>query len=242
MQTLRLMRDEVARGTRASVAAARIHLDRDRGGPPGAYVDAFLEASNRQDAEQMFVQLEQACADLGLGDSVDDVLFPAMRQIGLWWQTELCSVEAEQLATEVARRWLETVAALAPVPLDAAPIVLACGPRDLHTVGLEALAALLRHERQPCRVLGAKTSSRSIATAVRAGRASAIVVVSHLQAHRLAATQSLRCAQRLGPDLFYAGEAFGSARLRRNVPGKFLGTSLREACTTILRTRAAEDH
>lgn len=244
LQTLRLMRDEVARGTRASVAAARIHLDldRDRDGGSGAYVDAFLDASHRQDAAHMVGQLEAACAALGLGRSVDDVLFPALRRIGVWWQSEVCNVDTERLATEVARTWLDTVAASAPAPADAAPIVLACGPRDLHTVGLEALAALLRHQRQPCRVLGAKTSVRSIATAVHAGRASAVVIVSHLRAHRPAATQSLRSAHRLGPDLFYAGEAFGSARLRRNVPGTFLGTSLREACTTIVTTREGPRH
>jgi len=236
------MRDEVSRGSRASVAATRIHLDRECGGRSSAYVDAFLDASHRQDARQMFDQLEKACADLGLGRSVDDVLFPAMRRVGLWWQSEVCDVDTERLATEVARTWLDTVAASAPVPAGTAAIVLACGPSDLHTVGLEALAALLRHQRQPCRVLGARASARSIATAVHAGHPSAIVIVSHLRAHRLAATQSLRSARRLGPDLFYAGEAFGSARLRRNVPGTFLGTSLRDACTTIITARDGRRH
>ena len=125
---------------------------------------------------------------------------------------------------------------LGPCPADAAAVVLACGPGDQHTVGLEALAALLRHEQQPCRVLGARASPRAIVTAVGAGPARAVVVVSHLRAHRLAATQALRTAAPLGPDLFYAGAAFGTVRLRRNVPGTFLGTNLQAACATIVAT------
>jgi methylmalonyl-CoA mutase cobalamin-binding subunit len=207
-----------------------------------AYLDRFLDAARRQDAATMLAQLERAGAEGGIGESVDEVLFPALRRIGLWWQAEQCGSDVERLATEVGRTWVAGVAAAAPVPADAAAVVLACGPGDQHTVGLEALAALLRHEQQPCRVLGARASPRAIVTAVRAGPARAVVVVSHLRAHRLAATQALRTAAPLGADLFYAGAAFGTVRRRRNVPGTFLGTNLQAACATIVATGAGSSH
>jgi methylmalonyl-CoA mutase cobalamin-binding subunit len=207
-----------------------------------ADVDAFLAAARRQRSAAMLCQLERAGAERGIGACVDEVLFPALRRIGLWWQAEQCGAEVEQLATEVGRTWLAGTAAWAPAPADTAAVVLACGPRDQHTVGMEALAALLRHEEQPCRVLGARTSTRAIVTAVRAGPARAVVLVSHLRAHRPAAAQALRVAAPLGPVLFYAGGAFDTARLRRHVPGTFLGTSVRAACATILAAEIGHLH
>jgi hypothetical protein len=199
-----------------------------------AYLARFLAAARRQDPAAMLFQLERAGIELGMGECVDEVLFPALRRIGRWWQSEQCATDTERLATEVGRTWVAGVAASAPVPVGTAAVVLACGPGDQHTVGLEALAALLRLEQQPCRVLGARVSPRAIVTAVGAGPARAVVVVSHLRAHRLAATQALRIAAPLGADLFYAGAAFSTVRLRRNVPGTFLGTSLQAACSTIV--------
>jgi hypothetical protein len=199
-----------------------------------AYLDRFLDAARGQDAAAMLVQLERAGIERGIGECVDGLLFPALRRIGRWWQSEQCGTDTERLATEVGRTWVAGVAASAPVPVDVAPVVLACGPGDQHTVGLEALAALLRQEQQPCRVLGARVSPRAIVTAVGVGPARAVVVVSHLRSHRLAATQALRIVAPLGADLFYAGAAFSTVRQRRNVPGTFLGTSLQAACATIV--------
>jgi MerR family transcriptional regulator, light-induced transcriptional regulator len=206
------------------------------------YLDRFLHAARRQDAPAMLLQLERAGIERGTGECVDEVLFPALRRIGRWWQSEQCGTDTERLATEVGRTWVAGVAASAPVPLEAPSVVLACGPGDRHTVGLEALAALLRQEQQPCRVLGARVAPRAIVTAVGAGPARAAVVVSHLRAHRLAATQALRSVVPLGADLFYAGAAFSTVRLRRNVPGTFLGTSLQAACATIVGTGTGSTH
>jgi hypothetical protein len=207
-----------------------------------AYRDRFLDAARRQDAAAMLCQLERAGIEQGIGECVDEVLFPALRRIGRWWQSEQCGTDTERLATEVGRTWVAAVAASAPAPVDAAAVVLACGPGDQHTLGLEALAALLRLEQQPCRLLGARVSPRAIVTAVGARPARAVVVVSHLRVHRLAATQALRVAAPLGADLFYAGAAFSTVRLRRHVPGTFLGTSLQAACATIVEPGIGSPH
>ncbi|MDP9116632.1 MAG: hypothetical protein M3O28_05120 [Actinomycetota bacterium] len=185
----------------------------------------------------MLAALEHAESSLGLGLALDEVLFPVMRLIGTWWLREPFETDTERLATEVARRWLETVSAAAPSPAEVAPVVLACGPGDRHTMGQEALAALLRLHRQPVRLLSARTVSWMIPNAVRASGADAVVVVSHLYAHHLAATQSLVAAHAMGVDVFYAGEAFASERERRDIPGRYLGASLIAASTMIL-TRA----
>ncbi|MCW2495912.1 MAG: regulatory protein MerR [Jatrophihabitans sp.] len=200
---------------------------------PEGSLAAFLDSASRHDSAGMLSVLGEASAVLGLAQVVDAVLFPAMREIGTWWRLDPYETRSERIATEVARQWLEVANASAPGPIDRAPVLLLCGPGDRHTLALEAFAALLRHQLQPCRLLTARTMPQAVVTAVRACGADAMVVVSHLRPHRLAAVQSLEAARALGIQAFYAGAAFGSVAGRRDVPGTYLGTNFVAACATI---------
>ncbi len=230
---LRLMRDEIARGKRASQAAQSVRELLRLTGAASEFVNDVLDAAERSDAVAVRAHLSRAQDALGLATCLDDVLLPAMRQVGLWWQTGRCDVEQEHLATEASRAWLETLSAYAPAPARATPIVLACGPTDLHTIGLEALATLLRYRQWTVRLLGAKTSVPALETAIKATGAGAAVIVSHLNSGRARAVQALHAVNVLGIRVFYAGNAFTSARSRRNLPGIYLGTRLQDACDLI---------
>jgi DNA-binding transcriptional MerR regulator len=235
LHSLRLMRDEIARGTRASLAAQSVRNLLGLTGPAADFVADILEASQRSDPAAVRAHLIRAHTDLGLATCLDDVLMPAMQQVGLWWQNGRCDVEQEHLTTEAARAWLETLMAYAPQPAGPVPIVLACGPTDLHTIGLEAMAILLRHRQRSCRLLGARTSVEALSTAIEASSARTVVIVSHLNTGRLRAIDSLRAAEDLGVQVYYAGNAFSSPRNRRGLPGTYLGLRLKDACTLIVR-------
>ncbi|HEX8092786.1 B12-binding domain-containing protein, partial [Jatrophihabitans sp.] len=105
----------------------------------------FLSAALLDDPTAMRVHLEQATEACGLGDCLDDVLLPGMRAIGALWRSGQCSIETERLATECARAWLQSHEVLVPAPHRGPPVVLACGPTDRHSLGLEALGILLRY-------------------------------------------------------------------------------------------------
>ncbi len=205
-------------------------------GPSVAFVERLLAASASYDPGGLRVELDLAVEALGLGGCLDEVLFPMLRGIGRSWQSGSLGIEAERLATETARAWLESLALGAPEPTNAPSIVLTCGPADVHSIGLEALGVLLRHRRQQCRVLGSRTSVRALTIAIKANHPSAVVVVSHLRRNRPTATQALRAAAELGPEVFYAGDAFGSVRLRRNVPGTHLDGGIRKASEVLLES------
>ena len=233
LHALRLMRDEIARGTRASLAAQSVRELLGGTGPAADFVEEILTASARSDPVAVRDHLNRAHAALGLTVCLDEVLLPAMRQIGSWWETGRCDVEQEHFTTEVVRAWMESLVAYAPDPVSRIPIVLACGPTDQHTIGLEALATLLRYRRWACRSLGARTTVAALTTAVLATGAHAVVVVSHLNTGRKRAIQSLHATTELGAAVFYAGNAFSSPRSRRNVPGTYLGSRLEDACDLI---------
>ena len=103
LHTLRLMRDEIARGRRASLAADAVRELLEITGPAAEHIAAILDASERSDPVAVRAHLSEAHAALGLGPCLDDVLLPAMQQVGLWWQTGRCTVEDEHLTTEAAR-------------------------------------------------------------------------------------------------------------------------------------------
>lgn len=237
---LRLMRDEIARGRSASSAARSVTAMLGNDNPLLDRINLMLEAVADRSSQGVRTALEQSHVDLGLATTVDDVLMPAMRQIGDWWETGRCDVAQEQLATRATRAWLADVATFAPPAADAAPVILACGPRDLHTVGLDALAALLAEQGCASRVLGPPTTEQRLIATIGATSSTAVVLVSHLATQRRPTVDALRAVTAAGCHAFYAGNAFSLARSREDVPGAYLGDSLSAAAAMILTVLAGD--
>jgi methanogenic corrinoid protein MtbC1 len=233
VHAVRLMRDEIVRGLSAGAAAQSVRDVLNPQGPAEDFITRILESSERMDTAAIRSCLDEARAALGLGHCIDEVLLPALRQVGTWWATGHCDVVQERMTTEAVRAWLDRGSAYAPAPHRRQPILLTCGPSDLHTVGLESLALLLRDGGFPCRVLGARTPTVTLVTAARAMNVAAVVVVSHLATGRLRAIGSIEAVAHLGIEVFYAGNAFSSKRGRRSVPGSYLGVSIQDAYTQI---------
>lgn len=233
LHQLRLMRDQIALGRRAADAARTVRSMLDPAAPGGRHVADLLAASDQMDPAGVREVLDSAHRELGLAATVDDVLMPAMRQVGNWWQTGRCDVAQEHITTDAVRGWLARLTTIAPVETSNGTVLLACGPRDLHTLGLEGLSALLTAQGLACRVLGARTPSSAIGSAIAATDADAVVLVSHLPTHRRAAVEDLIALSGTGCALFYAGNAFLFPASRRGVPGTYLGESLGEAADLI---------
>jgi DNA-binding transcriptional MerR regulator/methylmalonyl-CoA mutase cobalamin-binding subunit len=226
LDRLRSMRDLIARGRRPGEAAALVKAGHSVA--PGPLVEAFLQGSRDLASDRITRILEIAGETLGLDRTVDEVLMPAMRQIGELWHAGRLDIAHEHLAANATQVWLAAFAppgALRPER----PIVLSCGPLDHHTLGLEAIGALLRQRLWDCRMLGARTPVDSLVQAVEATDAAAVVVTCQITAGRLAAVEALRMVERTGAQLFYAGGAFAARRARDGVPGRYLGTSLGQA-------------
>ncbi len=226
---LQLMRDEIARGRRPADAAAVVRSAAETVSPYQDLIDNFLQAAHRLDSWGINAALDGARDQLGVDSAVCGVLLPAMRQIGLWWQRGRCDVAHEHLATEIARGWLNRLLYLGPTPRQPEVVVLACGPRDFHTIGLEALGVLLGQRGWACLLLGARTPVRSLVTAVEESGAATVVLVSHLAVARRSAVDALRVTQPTGALLFYAGNSFISPQARKGVPGRYLGEDLAQA-------------
>ena len=229
---VRHMRDEISRGYPAVQAAALAKAAQTRSAEP--LITTFTDAAHSLDPSGIEQVLDASHQALGLGRTVDEVLLPAMREIGRWWESGRCDVAHEHLATQTSQAWLARIAPSRPPFRPSRPVLLSCGPRDHHTLGLEAMGALLRNRGLDCRLLGARTPAEALAQAVQQTDPAAVIVVSHLSVARRAAIEALRLIQRDDLVLFHAGNAFLSIPARRGVPGIYLGTILSEATDVVV--------
>lgn len=223
---LRLMRDEIALGRRAGGAARWVREFLDDQNPALERINRILAGSRLMDSDMICTALDRARDELGLDVTLDDVLMPAMRQVGAWWETGRCDIGQEHFTTEVVRGWLARMITLAPKPESDRWVLLAVGPRDLHTLGIEALAALLTQGGTGCRLLGPRTPLRVLLTATVASPVAAVVVVSHLPTQRRPAVDSIVAVAETGVPTFYAGNAFLFTSSREGVPGTYLGDTI----------------
>lgn len=241
LHTLRLMHDEIARGRRAAAAAQTVRRLLDPPESAAAFIARLLSAAARLDGLAVQEVLDDAGATLGLTHCVDQVLLPGLRQVGTWWAAGRCDAGPERLVTQAARGWLYRHRSTGGHH-EAGSVVLACGPRDAHTVGLEAFAAVLATHGWDCHVLGARTGPAALTTAVDEIAPAAVVVVSHLSSGRRGAIDCLTAAKQAGATTFYAGNAFTGHR-RSPTPGTYLGDNLGAAAalltTALTNSRAA---
>jgi DNA-binding transcriptional MerR regulator len=233
IEQLRDLRDLITRGHSAREAVARLSVSPS---PDGGreLLQTVIESAMRLDSERIRSALDRSAERLGVELAIRDVVFRAMREIGTRWKAGTCDVEQEHLATESVRGWLARQVAMAPPPFRGDPIVLACGPKDLHTIGIDGFAVVLSRRGWPCRVLGAMTPTASVLATVRAVRAMAVVVTAQRSVTRRAAVESLAAVDGVpGVQAFYAGDAFIAASARRDVSGTYLGEDVVEAAEVL---------
>jgi DNA-binding transcriptional MerR regulator/methylmalonyl-CoA mutase cobalamin-binding subunit len=233
VRVLRRMRDAIAQGQSAAQAAKKVLTVELSSHQP--LIEQFVAAAHRLDPHGMTRVLDSARTSSGLDRTLDEVLFPSLQRIGRSWAIGQCDVSHEHLATETTSAWLSQVSAepssrSAPV----GPVILACGPRDHHTLGLESLAALLRERGCDCRPLGARVPALALVTAIEETHPAAIVLVSHVSVARRSAVDAMRSLPPGHAPLFYAGNAFRSRQARVGVPGTYLGESVSAAADVIM--------
>jgi methanogenic corrinoid protein MtbC1 len=240
MNELRELRDEIAAGRRARDAAEVIRRRALEKAPGSDHVTEILDAALEFDAETITESLDRAHATLGLETTIQSVVLPVMREVGAMWEAGRCDVANEHLASQEVRTWLSRHAHITPEARARLPVVLACGPNDVHSLGLEAFHVLLARRGWKCRVLGSQTPTLSLLKAIGSSNAAAAVVTSHMNTNRRTAVESIRAVANMsGVKVFYAGNAFVSRRSRQGVPGHYLGDDLTGAADLLEGTLAS---
>jgi DNA-binding transcriptional MerR regulator len=233
---LRKLRDEITRGHSAREAVDIVQAEARDGRPHTELFDRFLRSAMQLDPAGLREALTEGADTIGVEATIRDVALPAMREMGSRWKAGVCDTDHEHLATEAVRVWLARQSAMAPPPFQPFPLVLACGPKDLHTIGLEAFGVILSRRGWSIRTLGPLTPVDSLVAAVRAAEARAAIVTSQRSATRRAAVEAIEAVETLpGVKAFFAGAAFGPSAARKDVPGTYLGDDVVAAADILER-------
>jgi len=233
VEQLRALRDLIIKGLSAREAVARLRNATGATPEPDPF-DAIVRAAIDLDPVGLGEALDRSAGRSGVEETIRRVALPAMREIGARWKAGICDVGQEHLATGAVRTWVARQISMAPPPFRRGPIVLACGPNDLHTIGLEAFAAILARRGWSCRVLGAMTPAAALVSAVTSSGALAAVVTAQRGVTRRAAVEAIDAANTLpAVRVFYAGDAFVTPASRKRVGGIYLGEDVVEGALVL---------
>jgi MerR family transcriptional regulator, light-induced transcriptional regulator len=232
---LRALRDEIAAGRRTQDAVIEIRKSRsDLSRGPAGWVQSLLDAAMRFDAVGIRSAIQEASIGIGIDRTIESVLLPVLREIGTRWETGRCDIANEHFASQEIRRWLSGQVGMATSRSRGQTAVMTCGPKDMHTIGLEGFYVMLTRRGWNCRYLGELTPTPSLMTTIESVQPDAVVIASQLGSNRLAAVGSIRAASNAAPGrVFYGGRAFLPARSRRGVPGVYLGEEMVKAAAIL---------
>jgi methanogenic corrinoid protein MtbC1/predicted DNA-binding transcriptional regulator AlpA len=232
---LRALRDEIAAGRSTSDAVVEIRKRRsEESRGPAGWTQSLLDAAMKFDSFRIRSTIQEAAMGIGIDRTIESVLLPVLREIGTRWESGRCDVANEHFASQEIRKWLSNQLSLTGARRKGRSAVLACGPKDMHTIGLEGFYVMLTRRGWNCHYLGEVTPTPALVKTIEVVQPDVVVVASQLGSNRLAAVASIRAAwDKAEGGVFYGGRAFMSARSRRGVPGTYLGEEMVGAVSLI---------
>jgi DNA-binding transcriptional MerR regulator len=222
----------------AAAAIARSHTRAARSGKPrtgprigqleGAerLARGLVQAALRLDAEFLISTLDHHFGTCGVDTTWTEVCVPALTALGRRVTPEGDCVDAVHLLSWTIIAGLHRGAA--PPPSSHRRVLLACTDGERHSLGLEALHAVLAGQGIPARMLGASVPATALAAAAERIHPAAVVVWS--QVSRTAHSADLRRLKPIAGRIVAAGPGW---RLSRLPPGVQRVDSLAAAVATI---------
>jgi len=201
-------------------------------------VGVIAEAAERYDESALVEALRQAIGELGWPGALHEVVFPALRRLGIDWETAGVPAATEHLATELVRRELLSAVNALPSPASDAPrVLLACPEDERHDLGLAALALSLRQHGLRTLYLGADVPTADLLEAIAATQPDAVCLSATSGvglASMVRASRTLVSARRVR--LFIGGPA--TAAEGSEAAGILLPGRIDEAAQALARTLA----
>jgi DNA-binding transcriptional MerR regulator len=203
-------------------------------------VQALAGASEAFDEAGILQAVRAGVQELGWAAAFDEVLFPALRRVGIYWETAVFPPANEHFTSELIASEIATaIQALGTVSTGAPCIVLACPQDERHVLGILGLALLLKMRGIRVVYLGPDVPTPDLveayeatgATAICLSAATAIGLASLIRTSRiLVSNHHLR--------LFIGGPATSASGAE--AAGIRLPLSLGEAADAIAKTMARD--
>lgn len=196
IRTIKRLQDE--RYTLDEIAA-RLGSDTDGTGP-AIDLEGFVALALSGDAAAA-THLVAAAIDRGLTppELFDQVLAPALRDVGDRWEAGQLTVAQEHAASEVIRDLIAVVGAPRVDTQEQAPVVVAAAVAgERHVIGLQMISTLLRSRGYRVHFLGADVDSEFLTDAVRRHDPEIVLLSATLDRHLAATEQAISAVRQAG--------------------------------------------
>lgn len=201
-------------GRRRAVRAGQVPATR---AAPAAARDAAVRGLSRAvralDSDTVVRVLRASLATDGVLPTWESLLRPVLVDLGERWAATGDGVDAEHLVSDCAGLALREWGLRHVPPLGSTPALLACAPRDRHSLPLFALAAALAERQVGARVLGATVPAKALADAVRRIGPGAVFIWSQLPETADPASVTELPRMRPAPLVLLGGAGWGFAPL-----------------------------
>lgn len=151
-------------------------------------------------------------AGVEFDDLCDEVIRPALYDIGDLWAEGLVGVADEHLASSISETVLACIGSIWSAPPDAEPrILVCCTAGEGHAVGARMVAESFAAADWAVRFLGASTPPDAVARAVVAHEVDVLALSTTMAANLAAATTTVELARAAAPRLHVVlgGQAYG---------------------------------
>ncbi|MBX7110979.1 MAG: MerR family transcriptional regulator [Dehalococcoidia bacterium] len=246
---LRRMAALVDQGLSASHAADAIRNEEDttaaEAAPPALdpRVDVLIDAAAEFD-ESTCVEVLRLAAETSWATSLEAVVMPALRQVGLRWERGEASIGVEHfLSLVIQRELLTAIASLPPAEADAPCVLVACAQDDFHDLGATALWLLLRERGAQVICLGADVPARALVLATLAVRPAVVCLsgVAATSTPMLAEAARALVEARCDARVFVGGPA-ASGAASEGIPASRLPDPLPAAADALLAAARGHGH
>jgi len=146
-----------------------------------ASVKGLVHAAVALDSDAARRAVRSWLSHRGVINTWNNLLCPALREVGRRWELASAGIESEHLLSAVIDSELQSVVLGVTSTVNVRPVLLAAAPEDLHTLPLAALASALAERHISTRMLGAQTPADALAAAVTKVAPAAVVVWSQLE-------------------------------------------------------------
>lgn len=206
-------------------------------------VTELTDASLAYDEPAISAVVKKAL-EMGWGEALERVLFPALHRIGLFWGDGRVSCATEHFTTEVIRRELAAAIAAQPAAPEGTPgVLLACPEAERHDLGILAMSLLLMMRGLRIFYLGADVPVEDLMLAIKKTGADATCLSATTASGLASLGRTARVLVSTGTSrmLFVGGPAFWHGNGDESVPGIRLPRGLKAAADAIAQAVTSHD-
>ena len=176
-------------------------------------------------------------AGVEFDDLCEDVLRPALYEIGELWETGAIHVADEHLAASISETVLACIGALSTAGPTGIPRALVCASDgELHAIGARMVAESLAALEWSVRYLGASTPPAAVAAAVVDREVDVLALSTTMPAHLPAAARTVELVRQAAPQvrIVVGGQAYrDDENAARAVGADLFRSDLRELAAVV---------